>query len=248
MQHTLAAQFNAIGVLALVLIYLSLGKQRYFQAGLWAGGLLFKPQATMIPLMVILLWSVLDKRRWPVGYGFGLSGVVLWGVAEIFEPNWVFNFLGALGAYSPVSPIIDGLWGVPVLSTLLILVTLWFTWQRRQLPANTLHFAILLAWALCINALVVPLWGMLHIISMGPVIVIVLSGVVVVNMQEKMIWWLTVGLFVAGLVAFIGPIVVVGATGLQITVSEYVYRVTIPLVFAAIAAVLMVYRTPEMEV
>ncbi len=247
LQHTLAAQFNAIGVLSLVLVFLALGKQHYFLSGLLAGGFLFKPQTMIFPLLVILFWSVFDKRRWPVGYGLAVIGLLFWGIAEIFEPNWVLNFLNALGAYSSVSPIADRLLGFPLVSGLLTLATIWFTWRYRNLSAHTLPFAILLAWAVSINALVVPLWGMLHIISMGPVAVIVMIGYIAVQQREQQIWWLIVLMFIAGLVTFIAPLLVVGATGLQITVSEWVYRVLMPLTFAIAAAGLMLSLRLEFD-
>ena len=48
LQHTLNAQFNALGVLALALTYQTLSRQKYLHAGLWAGGLLFKPRSPVM--------------------------------------------------------------------------------------------------------------------------------------------------------------------------------------------------------
>lgn len=72
LQHTLNAQFNAVGVLALALAYRALSQEKYLVAGLWAGGLLFKPQALILPLIFFLVWSLFEsRRRW---FWVGLGG------------------------------------------------------------------------------------------------------------------------------------------------------------------------------
>jgi hypothetical protein len=57
LQHTIWGQFNTIGVLSLVVVYLMLQQKRYIWAGIWAAGLTFKPHAYVLTLVFLMFWA-----------------------------------------------------------------------------------------------------------------------------------------------------------------------------------------------
>jgi len=220
-------------------------KERYLLAGLWAGGLLFKPHATLLPLLFILVWSAFKRERWPVWLGLGLISGALWGIAELLEPNWVMSFLQSLGSYVRIYSVIDILFWNPyqLISIILFGLTLWLVFRFRYVSARDTPFYGLLAWTICLNALIIPMYGMLHIVLLGPVFAIVLSGFEThYPDQVRWLWLGTVGLFIAGLLAFVLPLLLTDSTGLQINFSEVVYRFTMPIILSIITLPLIFIR------
>lgn len=230
LQHTLNAQFNAIGVLALALIYRALSRQKYVLAGAWAGGLLFKPQAVLLPLFFFLMWSLFKKDRRGFWMGLALVSLALWGLAEIMESNWVMHFLQSLGRYEQTVSVVDTVWNpYQVVSLILMGVTVWLIFCFRHISAGATSFSGLLAWTISLNSLIVPLFGMLHIVVMGPVFVILLSGFArLYPCRTRWVWAGTMGLFAAGLLAFVVPLLLTGISGWQITLAEVVYKIAMP--------------------
>lgn len=244
-QHTLYAQFNTIAVLALALVYLALYKERYLLAGFWAGGLLFKPQATLFPLLFILVWSALKRERWPFWLGLGLISGALWGIAELLEPNWVMSFLQSLDSYVRIYSVIDILFWNPyqLISIVLFGLTVWLIFRFRHVAASDTPFCGLLAWTICLNSLIIPMYGMLHIVLLGPVFAILLSGFdIYYPAKVRWLWLGTIGLFIAGLVAFVLPLLLTESTGLQINFSEAVYRFIMPIILSIITLPLIFVR------
>ena len=107
----------------------------------------------------------------------GLTSVLFWGLAELLESNWVFAFLRSLGSYESISSIVDKL-GNPYQSVTLILflLTLWFTYRLHDAAASSVAFSGLLSWAININALIIPMFGMMHMVMMGVSFIILLNG------------------------------------------------------------------------
>ena len=244
-QHSLYAQFNSLGVLALALAYRAVYRQRYLAAGLWAGGLLFKPQATLIPLLILLIWTLWRRERWYFWLGLGLISGVLWSLAEWLEPHWVIAFLQSLDNYVPIASIIDQLWNPYQFVTLTLLgLTLWFVYRLRHAPAMSVEFGGLLIWTINLNALLVPMFGMMHMVSMGLVFIILWK-----NFARRYpgwaawVWGGIIGLLILGLLSFIIPMILVGPTGLQITITEMVYRFALPMILG-IAALPLMFNLP----
>lgn len=237
-QHTLYAQFNSIAALSLALIYVSLRRRRYLLAGVFAGGLLFKPQATLLPLIFLLLWSALRRERrrfWP---GLALVSVGLWAIAELLEPNWVVSFLQSLESYVPINSAIDILFWNPYqfISLALAGLALWLIYRHRATPPEQPAFAGLLAFTICVNAVIIPMFGMLHIVFMGPALVMALNSYqAAYPAYARWLWGGVISLFVAGWLAFILPLLLTESTGLQITAAEWVYRFTLPLALGAVS-------------
>jgi hypothetical protein len=245
-QHTLYAQFNTIAVLALALTYRALHRERYLLAGLWAGGLLFKPQAVLISLFFLLAWSALKRERWPFWVGLGLASIALWGMAELLEPNWVINFWQSLGSYVSVHSVIDIMFWNPyqVVSLSLFGLILWLMWRVREVSPREAEFYGMLALAISLNALIVPLFGMLHMVFLGPILAILLSGFeVYYPLIARWVWLGTVVLFIIGFLAFILPLLLTDSTGLQINTSESVYRFAMPILFSLIALPIIFVRS-----
>jgi hypothetical protein len=236
LQHTIFAQFNTLGMLALALTYWALYQRKYLLAGLWAGGLLFKPQATLLPLLILLLWSLLEWERRSFWIGLLLIGGILWGVPELLEPNWVFTFRRSLANYQnlTISSVADKIWNpYQGVSFGLVLLTLWFTIHLRRFPATSTYFSALLAWTINLTALIVPLYAMMHMVLMGPVFVILLKGYTVrYPGYADWFWWGTLAVFIAGIAAFVIPLLLAGPTGLQVVGAEAVYRFTLPVLLA----------------
>lgn len=244
-QHTLYAQFNTIGVLALALTYRALYHKRYLQAGIWAGGLLFKPQATLLPLLFILLWSAFRRERWRFWGGLAGVSIALWGIAELLEPGWVISFWQSLGSYVRIYSVIDILFGNPyqLISIALFGGTLWFIVRVRDTAAGDVSFYGLLAWTMSLNALIIPMFGMLHMVLAGAILAILLSGIENhYPNRARWAWGGAVALFGAGLLAFSLPLLLTDTTGWQINTSEAVYRFTMPLVFSLAALPLVFAR------
>jgi hypothetical protein len=247
MQHTVYAQFNSLIALALALAYYALYRGKYFVAGLVAGGMLFKPQVALVTLLVLLTWTVLARERRPFWLGFGLAAITLWAAPELVERNWVLTFLQGLSSYPPVLSVVDRVWNpYQVVSLGLMLVTLGFALYLRRYPASSVQFSALLAWTICLTALIIPIFGMLNIVLMGPVFVILLNGFGAIYPAYTRWIWLGVIIFlVGGLLAFITPLVLSGPTGLHISSAEVVYRFTMPVWLGLMTLPLMLYRVDD---
>jgi hypothetical protein len=224
LQHTLYAQFNTIGILALALTYRALRREQYLLAGVCASGLLFKPQATILPLFFFLAWSILEQKRRIFWVGLVVAGITLWGMAEVLEPGWVIHF------WNPHQ----------IVSLTLVVITTWFVLRFRHLPASATCFGGLLAWTISLNALIIPMYGMFYILLMGLVFIILLNGLTILYPSStRWIWMGTVGLFIAGILAFVIPLLVKGPTGLQVSAAEIVYRFAFPTLLSLASLSLM---------
>lgn len=232
LQHTLNAQFNAIGILALALAYRALSQENYFAAGLWAGGLLFKPQALILPLIFFLIWTLFESRRRWFWVGLGSISLVLWGVAELLEPGWVGSFRASLQNYVPIQSALEIMVGDPyrLVSLALFGLTGGVIVYYRDVSARSLVFAGLLAWSICLNALIVPMFGMLHMVCTGLILVLLLSGLSnLYPAYSAWFWWSVVAFLGAGILALALPLALAGGpTGLQIATTELVFRFTLP--------------------
>ena len=250
LQHTLNAQFNWLDLLGLTLIILAVRREKYFLAGLAAGLLLFKPQTTLLPLAFLLIWTAFERRRWFFWIGLTAASLFLLGLAELFEPGWLVPFLQQLSRYEPIESVVDSLWNpYQLVSGLLVLAALWFSFKFRRLSAHHYLFNSLLALTICLNYVVVPFYGMLHIVLLGLVLVLLVNGFLVqaaptASAAATWLWWTANALFVIGLLAFGLTIALAGATGLQITIAEMIYKTLLPLLLA-LAALLQIFGWPS---
>ncbi len=177
LQHTIYAQFNSLVAFALALTYYGLHRQKYLLAGLWAGTMLFKPQVALVTILTLLIWSGLKRERRLFWLGLALTAAVLWAAPEMLERNWVVTFVQGLASYPPVLSVMDRVWNpYQLVSLSLVGITVGLAVRLREYPARSVQFTVLLAWTVCLTALVIPIFGMLNIVLMGPVFVILLHG------------------------------------------------------------------------
>jgi hypothetical protein len=171
----------------------------------------------------------------------------MWAIPELLEPNWVPRFIESLASCPPAMSAVDRLWNPYQLVSLgLVLLTGWFTWRLRHAPALSAPFSALLAFTIGLTALIMPIYGMLNITLMGPVGVILLNGYTMVYpAYARWIWWGLVGLFVAGLTAFIVPLLTLGLNSPHIDAAEAVYRLAIPILLSLAALPLMKSVNPQ---
>lgn len=229
-QHIIHAQFNAIGLLALAIVYYALFQKKYLLAGFFAGGLLFKPQATMLPVLVILLFTFFKRERWSFWVGFGAVSFLLWLIAESFERNWIVKLVNSLNTYAEITSVVDQFWNpFQIVNILLLGFTAWLVFKNRHCSETSANFLGLLVWSVTVNALMVPLYGMLHMVAIGTIVVMLINATNAVDKKlADRLWVGAILLFIAGLVSFITPLLLAGPTGAQIGSAEVVYKVIFP--------------------
>ncbi len=235
-QHTLWSQFNTIGLLAFGLSLRSLSRRQFALAGFWASFLTMKPQAMLLPLAGLLIWSMGSKTRRSFALVFGLSVGAMWAFAEAFQPGWVFEFWKSLRVYESIPvfdlvSILDRVWN-PFQIPALLLGILWFAlvWRWRDVDMQSGKFELLLAFSFGINWLIVPLLGFLHIVSAPAAIALLLSGMYKLNAKNsRSAIWTFVGLFVAGWLGFIYGFVTSGTVHNDFAVTVYTGGISISL-------------------
>jgi hypothetical protein len=199
LQHTIWGQFNTIGVLSLILSYLTLRQGKDGLAGVWAVGLTFKPQATLLPLLFLLSWA-LWQRRWRFLLGFTLTSLMMEALAEFLQPGWVGDFIHSLKGYVPVQSAVDHIWNPFHITTIgLLLVTVVIFVKNRNVPASSVAFAGCLTFYVAVWSLIVPIVGMLHIVIFPPILILLLISL----KKYKPNWYLPVLLLLL-LVYFVG--------------------------------------------
>lgn len=236
LQHTIWSQFNTIGVLSFVLCYLALRQERFGAAGVWAVGLTFKPQATLLPLAFLLIWALWQKR-WRFHLGFLTTSVGLWAFAEWLQPGWVLDFMASLNDYEPVQSVIDQIWNPnQLLSGLSLLVMAVIIIKNRHMPADSLTFAGCLIASITVWILVFPLIGMMHIVLIPPAVILLVAGL----QQSRHRWYrptlyLLVLVYSVGWIGFIWGLSDQVLYGLHIDIAEWAYKAALPVIILFIS-------------
>src|SRR6185436_13327702 len=119
----------------------ALFRRKYGLAGILAGGMMFKPQVAVLPLLILLVWTALKRERWRFWAGWMAVCLILWGVPELLEPHWVTTFVRALASYPPSVSAVDRVWNpYQTVSITLVILTLWLTFRLRHYPADSVQF------------------------------------------------------------------------------------------------------------
>lgn len=87
--------FEQVGILIFFLLTLSLlalQKEKWTAAGVWLALLLFKPNITILPIAVILLWYIL-KKNWRPSLAAGGVTIGLLALSFLFTPDWLSALL-----------------------------------------------------------------------------------------------------------------------------------------------------------
>lgn len=209
MQHTIWGQFNTIGMVSLAMCYHALQNKRFAQAGMWAVGLTFKPHTTLLTLAFLLLWGLFRQERWQFLGGFGIVSLLCWGLTELLQPGWVFDFILSLGDYiSTQSPLTQFL-HIPFAGNVIVVgLTLIVLLLHRNTTADSPAFRGCLALTITVWALAVPTAGMMHVVVFVMTVPWLFSDLQCTNPQKYksaiwglvMIYSLGVGTFLLGLV------------------------------------------------
>ena len=129
----------------------------------WAGVLLalatIKPQAVILVVLLVLLWTAYQKR-WKVWLSFLLAMGVLAGISLVLEPGWIPQYIGQIFSYpgytTPGTPVkilsiffgdVPGIWAGRLVNIIAIgcLVWSWVKAPKQSMPAFLWTFFFTLA-------------------------------------------------------------------------------------------------------
>ncbi len=250
LQNTIWGQYNTIGVLSLVLIYLALRDEKYFLSGLLAIGVTFKPQNLLLPLIFLLFWALFQKKRWNFISGFLLSCFGFWLFAEYFEPHWVVSFLHGIKIYNTFhqeTAVLDyHRWYDALFSLLLIGLSLWFMIKNIRSAPKSAAFTGCLVLSIAVWWVAVPVGGMMHLAAL-PIVVMMIFPFL--EMQFPKLYKLGIFglsiLYGLGLVGFIYGLSNPGLYGIHIQLAEFAYKVSMPFLIVVLTIPLANHKPIE---
>lgn len=239
-QNTIWGQFNTLAVISLVLVYLSLRRNRYLLAGLLMAGMTFKPQQMLLTLLFLLLWSLFKRERWRLLLGFGLGMAALWLLATILDPDWVGSFLRGVRAYAgylqPERALsLPGYSGWILLGAMGFLC-LWTFARNLARGSKSVAFAGCVLLSLGIWWLYVSVLGMMHLVAF-PIALMLLFA----SLEQIKSRYYSYGialmfvLYGLGLIGFLYGLSSTGLYGLHIWLAELAYKLAAPILLAVLA-------------
>jgi Glycosyltransferase family 87 len=136
---------------------------RFFLAGTLLAMATIKPQMAVLPIVWFFMWAVgAWRQRKPVVWGFGAMLTALIVSSEFLLPGWLIRYPKALVAYSEytnatafLGTVLPSSW-CWVVSIVAVLGVGAFCWKVRREPADSVWFAIALAFVLALTVTVVP--------------------------------------------------------------------------------------------
>jgi hypothetical protein len=138
-------------------------KGRFLLAGTLLAMATIKPQMAMLPIAWFAMWTVGTwRRRKSLLWGFGATLTILIVASEFLLPGWLIRYPKALVAYSRYTNATAflgkvlpsaGLWAVSIIAVLGVGL---LCWRVRREPADSVWFAIALAFVLALTVTVVP--------------------------------------------------------------------------------------------
>lgn len=229
-QHTIWSQFDTIAVLFFALCFLVLRKGKYVVAGILAVGLTFKPQGNFLLLLVLLLWSVLDRKRWGFIVGFFGALIITFVSTEFIQPNWIGDFIRALMEYRElpytIGSVLDSWWNpYQITAILLFFIVVFLSIRLRKTNPNEPIFGIYLSLVMGLWWLIVPVIGMLHLVMMPIAFVFLISGLYQLdqNIYRYAIIICSI-IYLLGYLGFIYGLSSSSLYGLHIYLSELLYK------------------------
>jgi hypothetical protein len=152
---------------------------------LFSGGILMalatiKPQLAWPLVAWLLLWAFSDWRvRCRFVVGFGLVMALLLGGAEITLPGWWRMFLHAVGNYhrytqneSVLDELLPVAYGGKILALAAVLLSGWFLWKLRTVPAESARFGLATALVTALTVMVVPMFAPYNQVLLLPAILV----------------------------------------------------------------------------
>ena len=191
----------------------------------WAGVVLaiaaIKPQLVLPVALYLVLWAISDwKGRRRFLFGFGGVLLALLAGAEVLLPGWFGSFLGATADYRRYTgglSLLDVLLGPTLgwLVALLLLAAMLAACLRfRNEQPGTPEFSVMLALALAITVVVIPMFALYNTFLLLPAVLLIirhrqhlwnaggLSRIGLILTAVAVVWpWVgAVGLFLASVV------------------------------------------------
>jgi len=154
--------------------------RHFFAAGVVLSLSTIKPQLVVPLLLCLLLWTASDwKRRQRFVWGFGLGMALLAGGAEIALPGWLGDFVAATrdyrrytGGRSLLDTLLSPALGrVAALAALLLLLAV--IWRLRRAEVGSREFSLLLATALAVTLIVIPMFAPYNQLLLLPAVFLV---------------------------------------------------------------------------
>ena len=154
--------------------------KHFFAAGAALAVATIKPQLVLPLLLCLLLWTANDwADRQRFAWGFGLSLAVLGGGAEIVLPGWFGDFVAATrdyrrytGGKSLLDTLLSPALGrVAALAALLVLLAV--AWRLRRAEVGSRDFSLLLATALAVTLIVIPMFAAYNQLLLLPALLLV---------------------------------------------------------------------------
>jgi hypothetical protein len=158
----------------------------------WAGVALamatIKPQLVLPLALYLALWAASDwKRRAPFLVGFGGTLAVLVAGSELLLPGWIAKFLAATEDYRRytggmslmsvlLSPRLGGYAAALVLAFLIAA-----SWRFRNEEPGTSKFSLMLALALAVTVVVIPMYALYNTFLLLP-------GVLLIARNARSLW------------------------------------------------------------
>jgi hypothetical protein len=191
----------------------------------WAGVVLaiatVKPQLVLPVAAYLLVWAVSDwKRRRAFVFGFGGVLLALLAGSEILLPGWFGNFLTATAEYRRYTgglSLLDVLLGPRLgeFTAMLVLVSmLGAFWRFRNEEPGTTEFSVMLALALAITVVVIPMFALYNTFLLLPAVLLIVQhrrrlrdagglsriGLILTGIAVAWPWVAAFGLFVASVI------------------------------------------------
>ena len=239
LQNTIFGQVNTLAVLGIGLAYYFLRSERYALAGAATTLLTYKPQASLAPLVFLLLWALLERRRWRLLLGFGIAGLTHWALAELFQRGWVPAFISGLANYRFIPfnfrSVLDAYWN-PGQALAILLGIGWLAlvlrYRRAQPDSPAFHYLLVLSYVL--GWLALPLVGMSNMVAAPAALILLFAALQPHHPRLYRYGLLTVAaIYLLGLILFILGLSI--QYGLQIDLTQPVYKGLLSLALLALA-------------
>lgn len=233
-QHTIWSQFDTIAVFGLGMMIVSLNKERYFSAGLWASLFTFKPQDGLPVLIFSMIWGLFKIKRWRFIFGFILAGLGLWAFAQALQPGWLVDFIQALASYRELPyklstfPAEMGAIGY-FLEVGLVAWFFYLVFYFRNESNNSAGINLTMLLGIFLFWISFPIIGMMHLVLLPSVAVLLMASLKKLNSKLYRFTIIVLSIFyLVGYAGFIVGLLTPETQGDHIYFAELVYKWSTP--------------------
>jgi hypothetical protein len=137
------------------------GKQKFWLSGLLLAFSTFKPQLSILPALLLLLWAASRSDRRSLLLSFSLTVLGLWAIGEFFLHGWVLTWVRVLRDYASytaptILQMMVGRRGAALAATLLVAAFTVLALRVRHEDLRSESFLIALSFSLALEMLVTP--------------------------------------------------------------------------------------------